>query len=373
MNTHQSDDSKSNTNREREGAGQSGQKRPLAVPPAGNVQYRYAVDDTGTTVDVKSLKPSANLSSRSFRCLACAEPMIPHLGTQLAHHFAHKSNSQCSGETYLHQLAKRVFCEEFEWCRVHRKPFQIELPQRLVCNHHGQESATVCQTKPKLRLHDLVPGIASIRVEKKANEFVPDVTLVGKENIWVEFAVSHACSPAKLKARQKIIEIRIQSEADVDLFRHHKLSAHDGRVKFINFPDRVPNDMCRWYKYCRLAKRVFVIHHNRKLEIQYLLKHQDVSQGLKAKAAWWTEEYINQGDQPQTQADYEFLLREAALKWDDAARAAGQQIRACGLCVHYDGDGDDGCLKHKAKVPWHEALQCSDFTPNQDWSDAEPD
>lgn len=366
--------SKSYHHGEREGAGL--QKRAEIVSPKENVQYRYALDEAGRTVDVSTLKNHTATSGRVFHCLGCGELMVARLGEQLAHHFAHKANSHCSGETYLHQLAKQVFREEFELCLAQNQAFQIELLQRWVCDYHGAASAQICQTQAKLRVYDLVPDVSAVKLETSVQDFVPDLTLVGrrgKPDIWVEMAVTHRCSSAKLKAGRRIIEISIQSEADVELFRQHKLSAQDPRVKFIHFPERVPKDMCQWYKHCQLMKRLILIYPDGRLDVRYIEKNTSLSEAIKQKAVWCMEEFIHRGDQPVTEAQYEQLLKQAAIKWDEAARAAGQVIRSCGLCEHYDRAGDAGCVKFKTQVPWREAIRCEEFAQYQNWPDAESD
>lgn len=186
------------------------------ITPAGEIKYRFALDDADTAVDVLSLHNHESIAGRTFRCLACEESMVARLGNHMAHHFSHKANSVCTGETYLHQLAKQVFQEELEKCLAGQKPFLIELPQRWVCNRHAEHSNR-CQTQPKLQSHDLIPDICAFNVEQKADDFVPDIKLVGHygDDIWIEIVVTHKCSEAKVKAGNRIIEIEIQSEANM--------------------------------------------------------------------------------------------------------------------------------------------------------------
>jgi hypothetical protein len=358
---------------EREGAGSSTQKRADLVSPRENVQYRFALDEAGRSIDVATLNAT---SGRVFQCLGCGEPMVAKLGDQLAHHFAHKANSHCAGETYLHQLAKQVFREEFERCLNQNLAFQIEIPQRWVCGNHGSVSANICKTQPKFQVYDLVPDVSGFKLETAAQDFVPDITLFGRDgkpDIWIELAVTHPCSEAKLKAGQRIIEISIQTEADVELFRQHRLSAQDTRVKFIHFLDRVPKDMCEWYQHCQLMKRVILIYPDGRLDIRYIEKHASLSEATKQKAVWCLEEFVHRGDEPVSEPQSEALLREAALKWDGAARAAGHVIRSCGLCEHYDRVGDEGCAKFKSPVPWREAIRCEAFAHYEEWPGAEVD
>ena len=106
-------------------------------------------------------------------------------------------------KTYLHQLAKRVFQEEFERCLAGQKPFIFAPPLRWVCKRYGHVSESICKTKIKPRPRDLITEVCATKVETKVHDFVPDITLVGRRgqsDIWVEMAVSHKCSAAKCNA-----------------------------------------------------------------------------------------------------------------------------------------------------------------------------
>ena len=216
-------------------------------------------------------------------------------------------------------------------------------------------------TRPKLQSHDLVPDVCAVKVEQKANDFVPDITLVGRngEDIWVEIVVTHQCSVAKVKAGNRIVEIEIQSEADVELFRQHKLSSQDGRVKFINFKEQVAGDMCAWpYHNCRLMKRVVMVYPDGKWGVVYLAKDQPYSP--KPGVVWWEESFVDRDERPITLADFEDRLKTAALIAMQAASAAGHAIRACGLCEHFDED--EGCTKYNTQGPWQRAIDCEAFS-----------
>lgn len=120
--------------------------------------------------------------------------------------------------------------------------------------------------------------------------------------------------------------------------------------------------MCHWYDHCKLAKRIFELYPNGSLEISYEDKNAKLSDHMPDKAVWGAEELINKGDEPATQWEYDELLREAALSYNDAARAAGHTIRSCDFCQHYERQGEKlRCMKHNTPVPWYAAVQCEDF------------
>jgi hypothetical protein len=73
------------------------------------VQLAWARDREGRKVRADRLTPASRRTLAPFSCLACAEPLIPHLGRIRAPHFAHRAGSPCpltAPETALHLDAK---------------------------------------------------------------------------------------------------------------------------------------------------------------------------------------------------------------------------------------------------------------------------
>ncbi|MFT3913844.1 MAG: competence protein CoiA family protein [Anaeromyxobacteraceae bacterium] len=69
----------------------------------------WARDAAGEKVDAKRLDPRDRRRRAPFTCLGCGEPLVPHLGTVRARHFAHQPGSSCpltAPETILHLDAK---------------------------------------------------------------------------------------------------------------------------------------------------------------------------------------------------------------------------------------------------------------------------
>jgi hypothetical protein len=75
--------------------------------------------------------------------------------------------------------------------------------------------------EPRTVAHDLISRFEVITVETKNGDFVPDITLASKDDrqhIFVEFKVTHECSAAKRGWKNRIIEISIQREEDLQPF-----------------------------------------------------------------------------------------------------------------------------------------------------------
>jgi hypothetical protein len=98
--------------------GDAGKRRAGKPPRGASVQLAWALDRDGRKVAAAALDPASRRSRAPFRCPGCGDPLVPHLGSVRARHFAHEPGSTCpltSPETALHLNAKErllFLCEE---------------------------------------------------------------------------------------------------------------------------------------------------------------------------------------------------------------------------------------------------------------------
>ena len=72
------------------------------------IKYRYAHNSDGQIVNIDEIKRNESEENELYTCLACGNELITRLGNVKINHFAHKQTINCSGETYLHNLGKKV-------------------------------------------------------------------------------------------------------------------------------------------------------------------------------------------------------------------------------------------------------------------------
>ena len=74
-------------------------------------KYLYALEKaTDLVVSAESLAGSEVL--KKYQCIGCEGELIAKVnGAVMQPHFAHKAAQECSGETYLHKLGKKIFFE----------------------------------------------------------------------------------------------------------------------------------------------------------------------------------------------------------------------------------------------------------------------
>ena len=212
------------------------------------VQYRYALDSNDRLVVADDLRGQENADA--LRCISCNQPMIARVNGKIHRpHFAHKTQAECNGETYLHQLGKRAFVETYKKCLEEGRPFTISVPTPRQCTRFRGLATCFSKLEGCKREYDLTSYYSDIGVECIDGAFVPDVILRSKnrplDKIYIEIAVTHFLSEAKEHSDNKIIEIPISSEEDVDHIRCGRITSEN--AVFIGFaptPGIIPHDQC---------------------------------------------------------------------------------------------------------------------------------
>ena len=183
------------------------------------VEYSYAKDIAGSLVHIANAIPGLK-----YYCPNCGNEMIPKLGEINAHHFAHKVECACNGESYLHRVAKEKFKEVYD----NSTEFILEYPSRIKCSYYDDPnlcplSNSECDIieMPSKRL-DLKKIFNDCQIEGSVNndEFKADILLrdtTGKTNkiLLIEFYHTHKCTWEKIESGLPIVEIKIADENDI--------------------------------------------------------------------------------------------------------------------------------------------------------------
>ena len=177
-------------------------------PGDSDRSYPYAKNSLGrvthiTEVDDKEL----------YVCIGCGTEMIPRRGEGKTWHFAHKTLSTCSGESWLHITGKMLFIEEYQKRLTEKNPFYIgfDYPYKALC-----EKIHSCEkSKEHRHYEDLTKYYTHIETEKKHGNFIPDIRLYNPDtgyNMYIEIAVTHRLSEEKKRSGYKIIEIQLKDK-----------------------------------------------------------------------------------------------------------------------------------------------------------------
>jgi len=86
-------------------------------------KYTSAMTAEGVVVSIADVEATPALQAAQLNCLGCGTELFPRLGNERQHHFAHKPDATCKPETYLHKLAKTLFCQEYARCLVEGTSF----------------------------------------------------------------------------------------------------------------------------------------------------------------------------------------------------------------------------------------------------------
>lgn len=205
------------------------------------VKYHYAIDGNGKLINISAITESCR--NNVFRCPGCGELMRPRLGECRAHHFAHKNDVfNCKPETYIHKLAKQKIKEWFD----SDIPFKISYYQDTICS-----DATTCPFYKSEKCHDrqlrdynLKEYYDTCSCEKAINDFVADLLISSQKRpyappILIEIQVTHKSEIAKLESGHKIIEIKINSEGDIEHLLESAVIEEDDDSAYTDNPKQI--------------------------------------------------------------------------------------------------------------------------------------
>jgi len=224
------------------------------------IKYQYALDES-RALDIGS---DDVVRGKEYTCLSCGNVLIPVLGEIRQRHFRHKIQVDCSSETYLHNLAKRMFFQTYNECLNNSRPYFLEYCVPTHCNACKEYGP--CETGHVLKCTDLTQHFKEISMESRDSEFIPDILLKrGSETLYVEIAVTHFVEENKTSSGKRIIEISVNNENDVELITSCELSERDNRVSIRNF--RLTPIDGNFANECRKTVNCFVLYSNGKSKL----------------------------------------------------------------------------------------------------------
>lgn len=209
------------------------------------VTYQNAYDENGRRIHISEVD-TATHRGRVFQCISCGKDLIAKIGKQekahaKAPHFAHKQKCECSEETYLHKLGKIRFQERFE----SGEPIELRYPTIKACANsktcvfYREEFCTI-EKEESFNIRDWYD---TCTIEKEYNGYRADLLLESsghkeREPLFIEIVYSHKCSPKKLESKNKIIEIDVNNEFQLEKTIKGVFRQKDG-VRLYNFVKKI--------------------------------------------------------------------------------------------------------------------------------------
>ena len=293
-----------------------------------------------------------------FECFGCGNALIARLPQQgIAKHFAHKQQCHCSGETYLHALAKDRFASAYRRAVAEGVPFTLSRTLTYTCRYFEESARGTCNHQ----LHesfDLTKIFPTCGIEKQVRGFIGDVVLSsadGADFLLVEFAVSHRCSEDKLNSGLRIAEVLISEEDDV-IESCDNIDARKKNVRLYNFRTRkFPKVSCRGK--CSNICLVLLVYRSGKARLVEM-KPQELSVYEPPDSV---AHYRGMGLYEEEAPD---IVRGQVF--EEAVRAAhldGVPIRNCFNCKYHGTSFDVGvfCRIKKKELNSNTAAECNKY------------
>lgn len=166
----------------------------------------------------------AGRAMEPFVCLGCGEPLILRASRRARKHFAHRSDSRCSGETALHRYAKELLATTRQFTFTPLLLRQAGL-QEIV--YEGGRFA-----------------LDAVSIEEDRTGFRPDAIVhVAKCQFAIEFKVSNAVSDEKrhrvAEADLPMIEVDLNAlrSGTIDADAYDDMILHGAPRKWVHHPD----------------------------------------------------------------------------------------------------------------------------------------
>jgi len=346
------------------------------------IEYKYCVDRDNSLVCIDDITDENRCSYKeNLFCLQCGKEMTAKLGNIKVHHFAHKVNTACNGESYLHKLAKRRIKEKFDTSDRFPIIFKREVPckdsKSCQCFDRNKSYSDGCYIKDQLFKIDLKEWNGrkvydTCEEEVHRDDYIADLLLTNSDKpnikpVFIEIFVKHKSTDEKINSEYKIIETaQIKTEDDIDSiitdgFREGK------NCTLYNFEPKMPFVKL----YSRLPVDRFVLFKNESTCVIPDIKCNLLMSRLKTSSI--IELNINHKGR-----ENKWLFKGMYDSFKLAAiylYKRGVHVKSCSLCKYYKYNSyyfDEICICYKSlnlqsrKPKLSTALSCAKYVFNQE-------
>lgn len=182
-----------------------------------DIKYKYAYTEEKVLICIDDILPEER-KSHKYYCISCGQELLPRAlqSKKVTPHFYHKEEVECSGETYLHKLAKKLIKAKFD----SRQPFAIKYPVTIECEKDSCNLVTVKCTRHEDYVLNLYDYYDTCTEEVSYGGFVADLLLTNSQKesrqpLFIEIYVKHRCVQKKIDSGLKIVEIYFKSEESI--------------------------------------------------------------------------------------------------------------------------------------------------------------
>lgn len=184
------------------------------------IQYPFALDESGVLTAIESIDVK-HRHDHLYRCPKCGREMRPRLGGNRTKHFYHSDNHECSVESYIHYVGKRLLYDRF----YSEKPLIVEYERQVKCELWNQCTVRgwnygICMLSPEKVSLDLKEYYDAAVLEKEWAGFRPDVLLTSSADpsrppFFLEVCFRHPCTVEKRNSGIQILEIKISDVSEL--------------------------------------------------------------------------------------------------------------------------------------------------------------
>lgn len=179
------------------------------------------------------------IKSEPYHCPYCKNKVIARQGNIREWHFAHQPLSNCSNESYLHELAKIKISQ---WIKKSTELI-LHLPTDAICENNDSckwYDNKVCNIRNfEYSTFNLKEYYNDVSIETQYQGFVADILLANNNihpPIFIEICVTHPCDQKKINSGIRIIEFIIENEDDINrIVNNSVIDNRQSHIRIYNF------------------------------------------------------------------------------------------------------------------------------------------
>lgn len=336
-----------------------------------NSKINYALNENQKLVFVDDVP---NGKECGCVCPNCGEKlMAKNGGSKREHHFAHLSGTECEGayESMLHLLAKErirnAFLEKDSFLLWHEYIASCNrMDTCIIQSRRGCQQISETSFNLKEYYDSCEQEVCYDSIRRRSDLKFFSSTSTDTPPIYIEFFVTHACDEEKLHTGENIIEIKIESEADIDYIIENGFIENDSPAE---------NEKKKTTFYGFLTPNINTLELKKELNFHRFILYPSGKSDFRDFPTSCKDESITSKIEDSSLLEIVFLGR-VTFSTFGIARFVGFQrykIKNCNVCEHYVKDDyidKHYCSLHKTlnipkNVDTTQAKTCPKFTIDQ--------
>lgn len=333
------------------------------------LKYTYALDSTKTFL----VHINNAIKGEVYYCpySKCDEQFCIKNGNERRKHFSHTNNGKkCSYDNYLHSLAERRIAEWFNSASNITLGLNVDIHclyyNDCIWKNNNRKAPNCCSRK-RIRSFNLKDFYNCIEIEKREHGYIWDLWLTNNIKKYpplaIEIYVTHECEVNKLNSGIRTIEIKLNSEEQLQTLINSNAIIENDNVIFYNFETKPLYEKC----IGNLKLNKFILYENRKARFKVIDCNTFLKKEFKSIYELTFDFFAGNNTSEKVFNAFYLACAKASIKYQD--------FKHCSLCKYYkynESYNQHICILYKQlkledKHAGTNALTCTKYNLNREF------